>query len=181
MKLEKGELKIDLLEILDHMTETQRRWLFRCEAFKEEAVKGVVDFLCDGMAYMNQDDCIVPEDGVEYQPDCWWVDQDTQIRMTEGIAPRLSEVAAELVATLKTELEHHKHCHHEYRRALWDLQRTWNDQEERYRNADVNVIGRKRMSKEEAAEWIQQLEAKLDSEERAVELQEEFLRKGESE
>jgi hypothetical protein len=160
MKLEKGELKIEIQDILDHMTDTQKRWLFRHAAFSDEAIKGVVDFLAEGLAYTNCEDCIAPEDGVDYQPDCWWLDNETQIRITEAIAPRLSEVAAELVATLKTQLEHHRHCHHEYRKALWTLEGWW--EEARRQRVEVNVTDYKQMTKEEAAEWIRKLETKLE-------------------
>lgn len=142
MKIEKGELRIDLDEIISRMTEDQLRELAQTAVFQESVLNGICDALVDGIMF-----------------DDWWWGGDTFNDLRLKLKPLMDDIAAQAVSFMKQELDKARHERDKWRSACWTLERHWHDA----KLPDEQRIDyyAPRVTKEQAKVYIEKIAAEL--------------------
>lgn len=144
MKIEKGELIIDILELVASMDDAQQNEVGKFIGAQERLFEAVVGALSDPSGWFYEDDGL------------WWLDETFMSRLRQRLVPMMDTVAANEIGSLNRRLSTAEEHRDEYMREMVELKRgTWNH-DCRLREAEAEA--------DQARKQVQMLKLELKAE-----------------
>ena len=147
-----GYLKLDAQTFVQSLPDKVLRDLAKYALFDELVIKGIIGALVDGLMW--------DEDGE--QP--WWFASETFTRLRLQLLPLLPDVTAEAVRHMEVEAKRAKTEANRWHDAAWKLWHAFPDHSTRPEHPTWAYEHHATMTKEQAAEHLRAVEAKLAAE-----------------
>lgn len=154
MKIEKGELKIDLRQLIESLNSEDLREIARAAAFDVEIIECLCKWMTTGEVDWDE------EDGFGSP---WYIYRTGPGTVLEkakkALLPLMGEVSQKFIAELLQDRDQQASLADQCQKKLWELQRVWRDSE--FPPRDDLDFSCKYYSKEEVAEEIRAFEQSL--------------------
>lgn len=140
-----GKLTIDMSEVVESMSDEDKRTIAKYAVFNEVLLTGILEALVHGTMWLAD------EDGP------WWFGGDTFNKLRLQLLPLLPDITAEAVRRIDAELRATGIERDRWRDACWALERDWPEGRRERKLYEY----RDPLTKEEAAAYLRELEQKL--------------------
>lgn len=164
---EKGELAIDMGEVMERLPDESKRTIAKYAVFEEVLLDGVIGALVDSAMWSSDDD------------GPWWHSTRTHERLRAKLLPLLPVVAAEAVRTIERDRRHTEASEKWYRDATRFLERRWPD---RARLDEITAELKERrldyplFTREDAAKYLAEVEQRVLAEKPEIDRLKALLR-----
>ena len=146
LKIENGELRIDMEYLVKAMSEEQLREFAQHIVFREVLTEGVIDMLAEGYLW----------------EDCWWMGGDTFQDLREKLIHMMPDVAKEAIVELRNERESARNEAKQWRDVAWKLERMWNESKISDEHRSISYDYGRRWEKKDAAEYLRRMGLEID-------------------
>ena len=153
MKIEKGEVIIDIRELLEALDPKDLREVARTAAFDVEIIECLCKWISTGEVAWDGDDGIP-----------WYIFTTSKSSVLEkakkALMPLMGDIEKQFIAELMRDRDFYESLYEQYRNQLWHLERIWRESE--YPPNFRPDYGRTYYTKEDAKKAIEAFERKIE-------------------